>query len=322
VSLLALTLLLAGGPRATLGNALLRVPGPAPAELRLAAGRGETHLEPRVGDGERFDLRVPFLRDLDRPGVPGAAELGLGDAPVELVPGGVHLPGDWRDLPAPLRARPLPPLEEAPPRPGRAAAAALLAAAIAVLALRRRPVLALAAGAAGALVLIALPVPMGGAPREVQVLEGDGDSGRWLLVRSARGRLELGADETGWVEVRPGGHPVAVRAARGTAGLQAALEAPAAELHLRRERVAPRAPGRGDAGGHDFLRVWIREPGEGWSDRGPWEGSDPLPPGLEAGSAPPGWLVAGLPQGVPALVGELRAPGGRRSWLRLAPLGP
>lgn len=322
MSVLLLLTALAGDPGVTLGSVLLRVPGPAPQELRLEAGAGPTVLRPEVAAGERVDLQVPFLWALDRPGLPSAEGLGLPGDGVELVPGGTRLPGNWRDLPASLRGRSLPPLEAVPVRPAPALLTGAVAGLLLVFALRRRPFLALGAGAlaAGALAAVAPPAEL--APAGVTVLEGDGDSGRWLLVRSAPGRLELGAREEGWLEVRPADREVRVEADRRTGALVAALEAPGAELHLRRERVAPRQPGRGSPGGHDFRQTWVREPGEGWRALGPWAGEQPLPEAGPEGPAPPGWLVAGLPQGVPALVGELRAPAGQRSWLRLAPLGP
>lgn len=311
-----------GGPRATLGSVLLRVPGPAPQELRLDAGVGPTRLRAGVGPGERLDLRVPFLWGLDRPGAPSAAALGLEGVPVDLVPGAARLPGAWRDLPAALRGRPLPPLERAPLRPGPAQAAALAAALFAVLGLRRRPGLALAAGITGAVLVVSLPGGAVSAPREVRVLEGDGDSGRWLLVRSAVGRLELGTEATGWLEVRPADRPVELAAVRSAGLLSAVLEAPGAQLHLRQERVAPRAPGRSDPGGHAFRRVWVREPGNGWTPRGAWAGAGPLPPSTGEVGDPPGWLAAGLPQGVAVLVGELDGAGEGASWLRMAPFEP
>ncbi len=312
----------AGGPRATLGSVLLRVPGPAPEELRLDAGLGPTRLRAGVGPGERLDLWVPFLWALDRPGAPSAASLGLEAATVEVVPGAARLPGDWRDLPAALRGRPLPPLERAPLRPGPAQAAGLATALLAVLALRRRPALALAAGLAGAVLVGSHSGGGAAAPREVRVLEGDGESGRWLLVRSAVGRLALGADATGWLEVRPADRPLEVVAVRRGGLLSTACEAPGGELHLRRERVAPTAPGRSDPGGHAFRRVWVREPGEGWTPRGAWAGAGPLPPPTGEVGDPPGWLAAGLPQGVAVLVGELEGAGEGGSWLRMAPFEP
>lgn len=69
----------------------------------------------------------------------------------------------------------------------------------------------------------------------------------------------------------------------------------------------------------DLEQVWLRESGESeWTALGPWLRHAPLPSPPEnsaGGSAgrvdPPGWLIAGLPQGPGALVG-----GGGRRWMR------
>ena len=66
----------------------------------------------------------------------------------------------------------------------------------------------------------------------------------------------------------------------------------------------------------DLEQVWLRESGESeWTALGPWPPARPLaepPRERSAGRVdPPGWLIAGLPQGPGALVG-----GGGRRWMR------
>jgi hypothetical protein len=55
--------------------------------------------------------------------------------------------------------------------------------------------------------------------------------------------------------------------------------------------------------------VWVRELDGAWGRRGPWEHGAGLPEALAdgVGSAPPGWLAEGLPQGVRVLVARLAA---------------
>ena len=92
----------------------------------------------------------------------------------------------------------------------------------------------------------------------------------------------------------------------------------------KEDRVYQVRPGYADAALGLLERAWLRESGaSGWTALGPWLRGAPLPsppvstsgsatPGPAAESAdPPGWLVAGLPQGVSALVG-----GGGRRWMR------
>jgi hypothetical protein len=70
----------------------------------------------------------------------------------------------------------------------------------------------------------------------------------------------------------------------------------------------------------DLEEAWLRGEGEAlWVPLGAWKRGDPLPsPAVGPAGDPPGWLVAGLPQGRSALVG-----GGGRRWLRWVDLaGP
>ena len=52
-----------------------------------------------------------------------------------------------------------------------------------------------------------------------------------------------------------------------------------------------------------LAETWLREDGA-WTARGPWPVGHPLPGPREA-PPPPGWLEAGLPQGVPILLGRV-----------------
>ena len=70
----------------------------------------------------------------------------------------------------------------------------------------------------------------------------------------------------------------------------------------------------------DLAEVYVRDAAGAWTAHGPWARGAPLPaagpaagatsgsnPAPAAGNAPPGWLAAGLPQGVRVLVARLGA---------------
>lgn len=319
MSLLGAGLLLAAAwsaPQQTLCSVELELDGPT-VGVELGPASLPSRVQVALVAGERRRVRVPFIRPLAQEGL--AAPQVLSGALDSDALEGVRVPGRFEDLPMALRLRSLPPIESRLPRPLPIHMAWLGAALLVVLGLRRRPAAALLAGAGAGLLLLVLPAGAGGGPSFVRVLEGDGESGRWLEVRGAADRLELGAQERGWLEVQPADRPAELRTREERGALRSEIVALGATVHLRRERVAPVRPTRDGSGGYRFLRVWLREPGAGWQERGAWSGDGPLPPARPEGGDPPGWLAAGLPQGVPILVGELESLEGEPSWLRLAP---
>ena len=314
-----LLVVLPGEPQVSLRTVEIQLEGPTQG-LELGPEAFPSRIDVELAAGERRRVRVPFVQPLAQESLAAPRLLSATPSPAALD--GVRAPGSYEDLPLALRLRSLPPVESRLPRPLPIHVAWLGAALLLVLALRRRPVAAALAGAGAALVLLVLPASpdgRGGATNLVRVLEGDGDSGRWLEVRGALDRLELGADERGWLEHRPADRAAQLRTTAERGALRTEVVAAGATIHLRHERVAPVRPTREGSGGYRFRRVWVREPGAGWEARGVWSGDLPLPSPRSSGGDPPGWLAAGLPQGVTILVGELEAPEGERSWLRLAP---
>jgi hypothetical protein len=214
--------------------------------------------------------------------------------------------------------RGLPPLERAVPTPGPARWALLLAAVVLVLAARRTPWRALLVGALGAASLW-LPLEL---PREpsLVLLEADLDSGRWLEVRAAREELELEAGSGQWLRTLPGDATCSLRVERRGSGLARTVSAPGARIFASRELKAGLRLSLDENLLGDLDQVWTRSPDGSWTSHGSWGLGLELPEGARGGSAGlPGWLAAGLPQGVPVLLGRQEGPSGAR-WVRL--VGP
>lgn len=301
-----------GVQRSRLARARMGVEGPLESAVLDQGRAGRTVLEGPLLPGERRELVVPLP---SRP---------LGDRPPE-VPDGVRFLGWVEDpagppLPPSLSARPRPPVGEAISRAGGAALALVGAGALLVVAARRRPPLALGLGlglAAGAGAAQTLVGGESGPPPPVRVLEGDGPSGVWLQVDGAFQSL-AGPPRPGLrLEARPASAPLEWRVPLSATPPGAV---PLWRAHLtggRLWRLVPLDPGGraltpGANRWGDLAETWTRGAQGGWHARGPWSRGAPLPPpaGGSSGSGPPGWLAAGLPQGVGVLV----ARAGPRTW--------
>lgn len=299
--------------------ARLRVEGPV-KELTIDCGElGRTEWTGDLRAGEERTLLLPL---------PAPAEEARPDRGELLA-----APQEQRAL-APWLAR-----RAAPAPPGssrrlpRTAALALLGTWLVALLLRRAaagPLLA--TGAAGA-ALVAL-APAGRSEDQlvrVLELEGAGPAARWGVIDAALGTLPVPRRD-GEVTCADGG-PLVYRVAEGDRFWR--LEGRPGQLLVRREVLEGRPPvlePELQALGA-LERTWSRG-AAGWAAGGAWElgAAQPQPQeGAAPGGAPPGWLVAGLPQGYWIAVGELRgqAPGSNgppavASWLRAVgrPLDP
>ena len=229
--------------------------------------------------------------------------------------------------PPPLARRSRPSLEATPADPaaprarvGSVGLALIAASAAAVLALARRPLGAWIAGLAGAALLVALGAREQ-APRGHSVLEGLFGQGapRFLVAHGASGRLAWPADDPPLaLEVSPAeraclwvtdldADTASVRATRASLTAFTAWSGGARDGPPDPEALTE---GRNGLGG-DLSAVWTRSASGPWIARGAWRRTEPLPrdPESTAGSdsAPPGWLIAGLPPGRPVLVARAAA---------------
>lgn len=299
-----------------LGELELRLEGPL-TELSVSAGGAPTELLVGLGPGESQRVTVPV-----RVGPGGVASAVEASAPRERArpASDVLLPPPYTELPRRLRVRGLPPLERDLPTPGPARWTLLLATLVLALAARRYPWRALVVGALGASCLW-LPMELPTEPSLV-LLEGDGASGRWLEVRAARDELVLGPAGASWLRTLPEGAESTLTVDVSAASPAARVMAPGARVFALRELEQRPRLTLEDNDFADLDPVWVRSEDGRWARRGPWGVGRALPPDpaastTAAGTAGlPGWLVAGLPQGVPVLVG--RASGAR--WVRL--VGP
>ena len=213
-------------------------------------------------------------------------------------------PGEWR-----IRSRPAVP--GAVPRATGSGLALLAVAFLLGLAWRRSrirgPAVAIVIG--GVLLVVAAgEVPVAG---EVRVLEAG--SGSWWEVHAGRDRLE--ARELLWLEVLPDGRAVDLEV-RLTEPRTIA-RSPGAVLSRIRPLEAPGVPDPDLFGWGRPEPTWHRAPEGGWSTRGAWRwGEGPPPPAAKPAADPPGWLMAGLPQGVEVLLGRFEDDDGG-AWLRV-----
>ncbi len=223
----------------------------------------------------------------------------------------------WRALPLELRARPRPPAGEdvgvQVPSSGLYLA---LATAVLFAGMRKRPVWAGAVcvlGAASIWYVASASSALSSAAAITQrcVIEHEFGTGHWLLVRSSRGELRLGAHSPVSIESDPVDAQVTcVVDARKPSS--ARVQGPA--LWTVVEAFDPRGgelqPGANTL--FDLDRVWSRGQGaqgiaSGWSNARQWprgEAASPLP---GVAQPPPGWLLRGLPLGRSACIGKLRS---------------
>lgn len=282
--------------------------------MRALSGAQETRVELDLQAGEQTSLRLPVLslRNRLQAAEPVVTLDTAGSGEAEAL--GVQWPRPWRELPLSLQSRPLPPVQRSSPAIGLAQWSVLLASVLWVLALRRRPWFAMGLGLlGGTLLLLGLPASPPAEGAQVRVLEGE-SGGQWLEVRGGRERLLVRGVTPGWLQRVP---------SRGELRLEFDASEPGewtacfdeGRLFFTRELgfLGPTSAGPGESA---FASCWVRRNGEGWTFHGPWSGNQPLSP-PEAGPLPPGWLVAGLPQGLEILVGKLESGRGESAWLRL-----
>lgn len=302
----------------------LRLEGPL-SEVTIEGGGWTTRVVGELGAGEVRTLRVPVVvadvpLQAAAPALSFAPSDGGGDA--ALAPASSP-PPSWEALPAGLRRRTLPPVHATRIGPGAPRLALIAAAAVLSLAFWRKTPAALAAGIAACALCFVLPDRP--PPRvALEVLEGDGASGRWLRVRGALSTLEVEAGSAGWCESMPVSSERRLEVTLA-GGLRWTLVGEGLALYAL-------APG-GDLGRlgpegnevRDLAAAWRRDGAGRWTFHGPWGRGDPLPaaragagdPAGDPASAPPGWLMSALPQGVGVTLGRAAAgTGGVPLWVR------
>ena len=291
--------------------------GPCP-NTTLSAGFESTRLDLHLKAGETRRFEAPYLSRV-RLGGDGATprlRAAILSRGTRLSPESGESPPDWEQLPLALQSRSLPTLKVTRPVVGSTRLIWMAAALLLVLALRRRPWAAAAVGAGAAALVFWLPEPVVEG-HSVRVLEGDVESGRWLEVRGARDSLALPDPAVGWLRHLPQNRELELVAVESDSELGWTASARGARVYHLRELPGLRAPTRAESGGHRFEEAWLREATGTWQALGPWAPGAPLPQSIPSAGAPPGWLVAGLPQGVPILVGHLADGLERDAWMRL-----
>ena len=308
------------------------VPCQAQEEDRLHLGRLEVTGPLQALEVDSGTAGRTVWRGTVRPGETRTLLLPLAAPVVESVPThGVLAPADdaAAPLPAWLTRRTPPAVRASSRRLGRTPLLLVLATWLVAVLVRRRPGAALAAGAAGSALLLLAPraLEAPGLERVVEV-EGAGAEARWGLTEAAMGALRV-PQRDAHVEIPDGGG--VVWRVDGDAPEWTAEVAAGARI-VRRASAPGRPPILEPAlqALGTLEACWVREDGP-WSPRGRWELGAAVPLPLGAGSPPPGWLAAGLPQGRWALVGALADTpatlGGAAAstcWLRALgrPLGP
>lgn len=288
-------------------------------EVRLEAGHAATHIELELDDGESRRLLVPVevheSQGSHRPSVDVGPECAR-------VLGETAPPRRWRELPLGLQSRALPSLARKSQQLGPVRWFWLAAAGLLVFASRRRPARALLVGGVAAAGVFLLPAPVA-RDSTVVVLEGvaSGEGGgaetRWLEVRGARDVLDLAVGGDFWVRALPRDDDFHLGLLEVDGELRWRACAPGARAFAFRELERGPSLTRAENQLEDLDRVWLREPGAGWTSREPWAKGAALPPGLASGGpALPGWLAAALPQGVSVLIARSNSPEGTR-WVRL-----
>jgi len=334
VTALALALVAAAGalrPAAARENrarvAEIEVTGPV-SELVLSLGAaGETRIEGGLLAGERVRLAVPLPARGAEAGPPPRITWATGG---ELdLEGGVRGSARfvrWSDdatrldlLPPGLLARPRPPVAPEEIELPLSVLALLPACFVLGLATRARRATSILLSLAGAALVLGLAARRGerGAA-EIEVLEIAPGSALGLEVRASHAAASVDSAELAATALAV--DPEEERVVwTGSFEARAAWRASAPGAALYRLHVLDAAAvslTRAENRGVPLAEAWLREEGE-WTARGAWGTGAPLPD-ARPGPPPPGWLAAGLPQGVPVLLGRLaRAPGeDRDAWVR------
>jgi hypothetical protein len=305
------------------------VVGPVSGLVLDSGAAGESRSARAFEAGERLRITVPVpVEDAEAPVAPlvrWTREESFEEGSVAR--GSARFVG-WRAdraaeaiaaLPPGLRARTRPPLG-APDVHASAAELALLPACFVLgLALRRRRAAAPAIGIAGAAIVLALGWPRDATPASAaSVLECDAQSDSALEVAASFARIDLPlADlETCVVEIPEARARVVWSQTDGD--LWTASAPDASIVVLRRVDLGGKTWTRERNGALALAEAWLREEGT-WTARGPWDASAPLP-GPRDGAPPPGWLQAGLPQGIPILLGRIEEARGDARALRFVRL--
>jgi len=210
-----------------------------------------------------------------------------------------------------LARRGRPPVAPPRPRPDMARWLVVAGGALAVFGLRRRALAAAVAGLGAALLIWLLPsTPLVG--RTLRGIDADLARDIWLEVRSGNGTLAVPVGAECWFESRAPEPPRWTLTGRGPA-----LSAPRADLHALCSIPGLTLDPDSGMPAEALERLWLRTPDGRWTAHDAWRPGDPFPPpALSASSGPPGWLAAGLPQGVRVLVGFPAGPGAP-DWLRV-----
>lgn len=297
-------------------TARVQLSGPLSEVVFRVEGEDVTRFVGNLAAGEEREVTLPFSASAsDREAKPRV--VGAGRARI------VEWITDSGDSLGRLSRRTRPPLASGQPRAPLASLLLVAAGLIFALGLRRRPVMSVAAGIAVALAAGVLAANTGETePAWEQVFEGDGESGPWLSVETARDVIGCGPDLPTRVEIFPEGRASFWTAEMGPGGkLSYRLEARAATLSLVR-RVPAGEPSllreRNDFGG--LSETWLRAGAGGFVAHGPWRVGIGLPPAQVGRSSPPGWLASGLPQGTPILLG-LRSDSGAQTGAAAIPSG-
>lgn len=311
LAVVAIGLLVAAQPvqgnRLRFGSVVLA--GPLEHAALTTEDGSRTCIDGVLRAGERRVLRAPFAAGRTSPArEPQVVDGGAGVVFESWEP---DSPGPLAALPGALRARVRPPVAAGEVRVPLPVWAILVGAFWAGLGLRRKPYVALVVGLAGALgtswLLARLARPTG-AP--VRVLEGLASGVPWLRVDAGTGELRL-SEGSERLETEPAWAPLEFAVTLGgDAGERVSARAPEGTALYALAALEPgeRAfEARGNTWGA-LVESWVRSPSGEWSAHGRWARGTPLPAPAAAGTAPPGWLASGLPQGTGVLIGRL-APG-------------
>lgn len=285
----------------------IEITGPASSIVLSMGDAGRTIVDGELARGETRRLEVPLPATSASMRFTPTIEFdarGSTDARVRFLDW-IERPSEIEALPPALRARSRPPVDRGRVRPSIAALCVCTAALVLGASLRRRPlvVAALAIGCAAG--VYALPPD-----RDVDtiaratVYEFASGAPRALRVEASFARLELPAGASALaVEVLPVGTPVEWRVSLAD-GRREASSPQGRFYRLDLADAAERRITREENGWGPLAEVWTRFDGE-WAARGAWSPGSPLPAAASRG-APPGWLAAGLPQGVDVLLARAR----------------
>lgn len=291
----------------------LDVVGPVSGLVLDSGSAGETRFSQAFRSGERLRVSAPVaVVDAAAP-VPPAIRWSRDGDLEEAAPGSVRF-ARWREdraaedlaaLPPGLLARPRPPVSPPEVRASRATLALLPACFVLGLAVRRRRAVALLVGILGGALLLAAGWPRGGRrAMSADVLEGDAGSEASLWVSASFGRASGTVEELEGALLELPEERTRIVWSQAEEGDAWTASAPGTSIYLlRKVELGEEGYTRARNRNRPLAEAWVREDGA-WTSRGPWPMGEPLPAPRDA-PPPPGWLEAGLPQGVPILIGRV-----------------